>query len=892
MENDLIIRTIASVQFPGVYLQMHSHRVAHLGAGRLSVGHGGGPLDQFKISPPPADGSPYVTAFESVVYPGVYLTMDGSGLTSSSPHGGGVKQQFGKSENGLFIIHQQPDDTITIESHAFKGVYLRLNMDSALKTTGVVNCQFGAGTSEKFRLEEPPNTIRLRVLSHNTHLMQDSFIEKATDEERPFTTTAYAVFEDEARRDVILRNVINSLADIVSLQEVWSYHWETDVADHLQAIYPYSIRGLYNFWTPGVGTSGLVLCSKFPLTDEFFQRFPDMPSWDYLSNKGVLGATATIPQAGRLRLGTAHTTGRIEDVQVIADQTVTFSPEARGIPVIMMGDFNVSWKKGEGNPEYEAMKKIFSFQQICRWPATDTWIDIHGDGLDPDPYTVKMTENKLHQLVSPERDTEPDTRLDYLWFKTDDYKTWTPVKASVPRGPEWEYTSDQWHWAHRSEVSRMPAAAASDDLLVVVSKDRSFLGENAHILTSIYDRKTRKWNHYDTGFDTTAPPGIIFYKSKFHLFHRDPGGNAIFHRSSSDGKIWTDIVYVGHDTGGSVFPILYRERIHLLYVDPGDDPRSLGGQIFCTVKNNDSDEWEPRNWGAYKGIGITTRSDISATVYNDKLYVVSKDNGNDDQSGGLMWSFIDYLGDNWKPDHCEDLTTSGSPGVIGVGNTLHLYYRDPQPHGNAIFHSAYEQGEWKVLNENTLHDSMIGGVCPFFFDQKLWLFYPYLNIENYYHPEKMIHTQMPEVQVDVSDHYPLLVDFERRSLMRAVVNIRGIGEGTFCEAEWAGTRGDARPLDGFRLFSKVPDLKFKYMGRVKDKDTDWKNDGEYIGTIGEQNFIQGFNIRLEGTAASSYELSYAAHIAKKGDTTVFKEGDFCGFENMAVEAMLILLRKK
>ena len=418
MENNLIVRTIASAQFPEVYLQMHSHRVAHLGSGRLSVGHGGGPLDQFKISPPPTDGSPYVTAFESVAYPGVYLSMDGNSASSSDPQvGGGVKQQFGQGANELFIIHRQSDGTITIESKASPGVYLSLSMDSTLEKTGLVNCKPGAGQFEKFRLEEPPNTIRLRVLSYNTHLMQDSFLEEATDDARWFDPTPYAVFEDEARRDVILRNVINSLADIVSLQEVWSVNWETYVRERLKPLYPYSLTGLINFWVPGNATSGLVLCSKFPLTDEFFQRFPDMPGLDYLSNKGVLGAVANIPLAGRLRLGTGHTTGEVQDIQVIADQTVKFYPEARSLPTMMMGDFNISWKKGDGNERYEAMKRIFSFQEIGIRPATDTWMDIHGEELAPNPYTICMGDNKLHQLFSPERDTEADSRLDYLWFK-------------------------------------------------------------------------------------------------------------------------------------------------------------------------------------------------------------------------------------------------------------------------------------------------------------------------------------------------------------------------------------------------------------------------------------------------------------------------------------------
>src|SRR5689334_11937556 len=395
MAQDSVVCTIASVQFPGVYLQLNS-------AGHLGIGHGGGPLDQFRISPPPNKGE-YVTSFESVAYSGVHIQMDRS--------------------DEMFIIRRQSDDTVAIQSQANEGAYLRL----AMGETGVnINCESEPGPLPTFRLEPAPAALQLRVLSYNTHLMQLSYIESATDALRKLNPTPYAVWQDEARRDVIIKNVIASLADIVSFQEVWAPPFEDYVRSALYKWYPFFLDGDTKSIIFGTATSGLMLFSKFPLSDRFFERFPGMSGMDDYSNKGVLCCWAEIPNGGGLlRIGTGHTTGALSDIQWIADKTVAQSAPGRALPAIMMGDFNISWKSGSGNQEYQEMRKIFSFPDKGITPARDSWIEVHGDGTSPDPYTVKMRGNKLHQLFSPERDTEPDTRLDYLWVKPGENQSWT-----------------------------------------------------------------------------------------------------------------------------------------------------------------------------------------------------------------------------------------------------------------------------------------------------------------------------------------------------------------------------------------------------------------------------------------------------------------------------------
>jgi phospholipase C len=183
MPSNPIVRTIARAQaqdgphVQGVYLQMDGTGVnghSPTGHGRLRAGHGAGVFDQFKMSPRPTDGSAHLTTFESVAHPNVYLRMDGSGVTQATSLGGGiVNMSWGKGQNEEFWVRYNANGTVSFESKAFPGAFLRLSMGEIPGETGIsVNCQYGsAGEFEQFRLEEPPATPRLRLLTYHLHLM-------------------------------------------------------------------------------------------------------------------------------------------------------------------------------------------------------------------------------------------------------------------------------------------------------------------------------------------------------------------------------------------------------------------------------------------------------------------------------------------------------------------------------------------------------------------------------------------------------------------------------------------------------------------------------------------------------------------------------------------------
>ena len=152
----MISFVIESAGFPNVYLRMDGQGVTSStgsGGGTVNCQFGAGPLERFKIYYLP-DGT---YSIESLVFPNVYLRMDGQGITSFMGSGGGtVNCQFGVGPWEKFRIHYLPDGTYSIESAVFPNVYLRMDGQGVTSFIGsgggTVNCQFGAGPWERFRI--------------------------------------------------------------------------------------------------------------------------------------------------------------------------------------------------------------------------------------------------------------------------------------------------------------------------------------------------------------------------------------------------------------------------------------------------------------------------------------------------------------------------------------------------------------------------------------------------------------------------------------------------------------------------------------------------------------------------------------------------------------------
>ncbi|KAM6501635.1 hypothetical protein JOM56_001612 [Amanita muscaria] len=98
-------------------------------------------------------------ALHSKAFPDKYLRMDGQDVTQFiAPGGGKVNTNNFIGPNETFVLERFDDGTVSFKSTVFNNVYLRLYGTSVKQGQklpdggGVVNCQFGSLTAEKYRI--------------------------------------------------------------------------------------------------------------------------------------------------------------------------------------------------------------------------------------------------------------------------------------------------------------------------------------------------------------------------------------------------------------------------------------------------------------------------------------------------------------------------------------------------------------------------------------------------------------------------------------------------------------------------------------------------------------------------------------------------------------------
>jgi endonuclease/exonuclease/phosphatase family metal-dependent hydrolase len=274
--------------------------------------------------------------------------------------------------------------------------------------------------------------------------------------------TAPIVFDDDNRARLIADKIRASGADIVGLQEVWSYRRQQWFCRELASAYPYC----YNPAHPRLAlrtTSGLVLLSRYKLTDLKFSAFPRKgrpffhdENW---ASKGVVTATVEArPDGPTFRIGISHACtdagGSAQpNIRQIASQTTTNHTG----PAIMMGDLNVLDDRGEGKGEYATMRGIFAAID-----AIDAYLKVHGADAE-NACTVNKKENLLHRLFTTKTSVEDaNVRLDYV-FVRESGAGWRlkPEKAEVIR--DWKYPVAAFHKYGHPHMSAPIDAPHSQD---------------------------------------------------------------------------------------------------------------------------------------------------------------------------------------------------------------------------------------------------------------------------------------------------------------------------------------------------------------------------------------------------------------------------------------------
>ena len=184
-----------------------------------------------------------------------------------------------------------------------------------------INAADSAGAaSPREAIESPDSPVyaglsevrEFTVLTYNTHLFRGV---------NPVVGDYLPQYEDETRREYIAGEVGALGADIVALEEVWGYDWQTWFAQTLKSVYPhaaYEYSACDTYLPTGIDalSNGVLLLSKWPLSYVNFERFPTFypscsvydagnPECENWANKGILTATADVNGA-QIRIGISH----------------------------------------------------------------------------------------------------------------------------------------------------------------------------------------------------------------------------------------------------------------------------------------------------------------------------------------------------------------------------------------------------------------------------------------------------------------------------------------------------------------------------------------------------------------------------------------------------------
>jgi phospholipase C len=153
-----------SAQFSNVYLRIDGTGVTHPvapGAGVVNCQYGAGPWETHELVIH-QDGT---VSIASTAFPNVFLRLDGSGLTRPVAPGGGVANcQYTAGPYEKFLMTPQPNGSAALASVAFPGVFLRLDGTGVTQPSGsgggTVNGQFSAGPFEQFYIEDMDHNNR------------------------------------------------------------------------------------------------------------------------------------------------------------------------------------------------------------------------------------------------------------------------------------------------------------------------------------------------------------------------------------------------------------------------------------------------------------------------------------------------------------------------------------------------------------------------------------------------------------------------------------------------------------------------------------------------------------------------------------------------------------
>ncbi|NER32747.1 MAG: hypothetical protein F6J93_01480 [Oscillatoria sp. SIO1A7] len=133
--------------------------------------------------------------------------------------------------------------------------------------------------------------------------------------------------------------------------------------------------------------------------------------------------------------------------------------------------------------------------------------------------------------------------------------------------------------------------------------------------------------------------------------------------------------------------------------------------------------------------------------------------------------------------------------------------------------------------------------------------------------------------------------------LQVMVHIERIGDRSFGQNEFAGTRGQALRIEALAINIEppIPGLSLRYMAHIEGSgDTPWVTEGEWIGSRESGKRLEGFAIELTGESRTKYDLFYTAHVQNVGDVPPTSNGDFCGTRGsgLRIEGIRVWVQEK
>lgn len=262
-----------------------------------------------------------------------------------------------------------------------------------------------------------PNNIHF--LSYNTHLFLETAVEVKESEK----------YYDSTRLNNIITLLKHTNPDIIGFSEVWANSSKDIFIDALKSQLPYSA------WDQNTNPvqlgSGLLLLSRFPLSNVSFIPYANLIGWDRLSQKGFIIANVKVSSQKLLIVHTHTQAG--ENSDAIKTRTANLNQllnilntviEFDSIPVVMLGDLNIIGENelGSCTQEYKIL-----CNQLKWYSMIDSYRRLNPSATSEPGYTYDAVNNKLIDRFDPSFKNKRQ-RLDYMFVRGV-----TPVSVTVPK---------------------------------------------------------------------------------------------------------------------------------------------------------------------------------------------------------------------------------------------------------------------------------------------------------------------------------------------------------------------------------------------------------------------------------------------------------------------------